>query len=82
MRAAVEAEGRDPSSIEVVANLGLEMDADGAVDWDATMAAVPPLVEAGATDFRAFLRIANDAPDAQERIAEMVGHFRAVTGRD
>lgn len=82
MRAAVEAEGRDPSDIEVVANLPMAMDADGAVDLDATMAAVPPLVEAGATDFRAMLRLADDAPDAQERIAELVGVFRDAVGRD
>ncbi|GJM37583.1 MAG: LLM class F420-dependent oxidoreductase [Acidimicrobiales bacterium] len=82
MRAAVEAEGRDPSDIEVVANLPMATDADGAVDLDATMANVPPLVEAGASDFRAMLRLANDAPDAQERIAEMVGVFRDAVGRD
>lgn len=82
MRDAVRAEGRDPEGIEVVANLPMAMDADGAVDLTATMAAVPPLVEAGATDFRAMLRLANDAPDAQERIAEMVGYFRDAVGRD
>lgn len=82
MRDAVRAEGRDPEGIEVVANLPMAMDADGAVDLAATMATVPPLVEAGATDFRAMLRLANDAPDAQERIAEMVGYFRDAVGRD
>ncbi|MDW3218581.1 MAG: TIGR03619 family F420-dependent LLM class oxidoreductase [Acidimicrobiales bacterium] len=82
MRAAVEAHDRDPADIEVVANLPMAMDADGAVDLEATMATVPPLVEAGASDFRAMLRLANDAPDAQERIAEMVGVFRDAVGRD
>lgn len=81
MRKAVAAEGRDPDGIEVVANLPIVTDGDGAVDLPATMTAVPPLVEAGATDFRAMLRLANDAPDAQERIAEMVGHFRDTVGR-
>lgn len=82
MREAVAAEGRDPEEIEVVANLPIATDDDGAVDWKATMDAVPGLVAAGATDFRAMLRLADDAPDAQERIAEMVAHFREVVGRD
>ena len=58
-----------------------EMDAF-ARDWSATMDAVPALVAAGATDFRAMLRLADDAPDARERIAEMVAHFREAVGRD
>ncbi|MDG2025968.1 MAG: TIGR03619 family F420-dependent LLM class oxidoreductase [Acidimicrobiales bacterium] len=82
MREAVAAEGRDPACIEVVANLPIATDGDGAADYEATMAGVPVLVEAGVTDFRAMLRLANDAPDAQEKIAEMVGHFRDATGRD
>lgn len=82
MREAVAAEGRDPEGIEVVANLPIATDGDGAVDWSATMDAVPALVAAGATDFRAMLRLADDAPDARERIAEMVAHFREAVGRD
>jgi probable F420-dependent oxidoreductase len=82
MREAVAAEGRDPEGIEVVANLAIATDGDGAVDWSATMDAVPALVAAGATDFRAMLRLADDAPDARERIAEMVAHFREAVGRD
>ncbi|MEM7140010.1 MAG: TIGR03619 family F420-dependent LLM class oxidoreductase [Actinomycetota bacterium] len=81
MREAVSAHDRDPADIEVVANLPVAIDDDGAVDWSATMDGVPALVEAGATDFRAMLRLAPDAPDARERIAEMVGHFRDATGR-
>jgi probable F420-dependent oxidoreductase len=78
MRAAVEAEGRDPAGIAVVANLPVVADDSGAVDLDATVAGVPDLVEAGATDFRVGLRLAPDAPDAQARIAELVGAFRAA----
>ena len=76
MRAAVEAEGRDPSDIEVVANLPIATNDDGTADLATSMAPVPELVAAGATDFRAGLRLAPDAPDATERIAEMVDAFR------
>ena len=79
MRAAVAAEGRDPDGIGVVANLAVSVDDDGRVDHDATMRGVPALVEAGATDFRAMLRIAPDAPDAQEKMAALVAAFRAAT---
>jgi probable F420-dependent oxidoreductase len=82
MREAVRSLGRDPASIEVVANLAVIADDSGIVDLDATMAEVPALVAAGATDFRAGLRLAPDAPDAAERIAELVGAFRSTTGRD
>jgi probable F420-dependent oxidoreductase len=79
MREAVEAEGRDPEGIEVVANLPVVVGDEGEVDLDATMSGVPGLVAAGATDFRAMLRLASDAPDAQERMAALVTAFRAAT---
>jgi probable F420-dependent oxidoreductase len=79
MQAAVAAEGRDPEGIEVVANLPVVADDTGVVDYAATFASTPALAEAGVTDFRAGMRLANDAPDAEARIAELVGEFRAVT---
>lgn len=81
MREAISAEGRDPSDFEVVCNLGVPLRDDGSVDIDATMAPVADLVSAGATDFRLGWRLANDVPDAEERIAEVVTAFRAATGR-
>ena len=78
MRNAVGTLGRDPHDIEVVANLPVVVDDGGAVDRDATMARVPDLVAAGATDFRAVFRLAPDAPDAQERIVDLVDAFKAV----
>lgn len=80
MREAVAAHGRDPEEIEVVANLRIETDDDGTPDLAASMAPVGELLEAGATDFRAGLRLAPDAPDARERIGEMVTAFRDATG--
>lgn len=81
MRAAVEAEGRDPHEIEVTANLAVVTDDDGRLDRAATFAPVPELVEAGATDFRAAIRIPADAPDARQRLGELVAGFRSVVGR-
>jgi probable F420-dependent oxidoreductase len=78
MRDAVTAHDRDPSGIEVVANLAVVTDEGGKVNHEATMAPVPDLVAAGATDFRAMMRIAPDAPGVEERIAALVGAFRAV----
>jgi len=80
MRDAVAALDRDPSEIEVVANLPVVADEAGVVDHDATMAVVPGLVAAGATDFRAAMRLAPGASDAEERIAALVDAFRAAVG--
>lgn len=77
MREAVAAEGRDPSDIEVVANLRIVTDDDGEPDLAASMDAVGALVEAGATDFRAMLRV-TPGPGAEEQIAAMVTAFRAA----
>jgi probable F420-dependent oxidoreductase len=79
MRAAVAAEGRDPDGIEVVANLPIAVDDAGVPDFAASMAGVGELAAAGVTDFRAMLRLAPDADDAEERIAGMVSAFRAST---
>lgn len=78
MRDAVAAEGRDPADIEVVANLPIVVDDGGVPDFVASMADVGDLAAAGVTDFRAGLRLAPDAADARDRIAEMVAAFRAA----
>lgn len=81
MRAAVEAEGRDPFGIEVTANFAVVADDDGHLERDATFAMMPELIEAGVTDFRAGVRIPADDPDARERLCELVDGFRAAVGR-
>jgi uncharacterized protein (DUF2236 family) len=43
------------------------------------MQGVPPLVAAGVTDFRAFLRIPSGRAAATERLAGIVAAFREVT---
>lgn len=79
MRAAVAAEGRDPSDIEVVGNLRVVARNDDEVDVDATMSCVPRLVEIGVTDFRLGLRLAADAGDAERQLRELTTAFAAIT---
>jgi len=81
MRAAVAAAGGDPDGIEVTGSLPIVKDDDGGADLDATMAAVPALVDAGVTDFRLGVRIRPDADDAEARMAELVHAFRTAVGR-
>ncbi len=80
MRAAVSALGRDPSDIAVVGTLPIRRD-DGAIDLDATMAAVEPLIAAGVTDFRAGLPVLDDPEADSEMLAEVVERFDRVVER-
>ena len=69
---ACNAAGRDPSGLQVQAPVRMVMGDDGRPDLDASMATVPELVEAGATDvmvtLRAFARDPASSPDALRRI--------------
>ena len=80
MRAAVTALGRDPSDIAVVGTLPIRRN-DGAIDLDATMASVEPLVAAGVTDFRAGLPVLDDPEADTEMLAEVVERFDRVVER-
>jgi probable F420-dependent oxidoreductase len=81
IRAAYTAAGRDPSALQVQAPLRIAPGTDGRPDLAASMASVPDLVAAGATDvivtLRAFARDADASPAAMVRIREQ---FDAVTG--
>lgn len=81
MREAVAAAGRDPSDLQVVGTVPTVRGDGGEPDLSATMAAVPPLVDAGATDLRVALPVPAGQTAATERLAEIVAAFRAVTGR-
>jgi probable F420-dependent oxidoreductase len=78
MRAEVAATGREAAGIGVAGTLPVVRHDDRSVDIAATMARVPPLVEAGVTDFRAHLPIP-EGDAAGEYLAEVVGAFRAAT---
>ena len=53
----------------------------GAIDLDRTLARVPPLVQAGITDFRARLPIPSDPNEATDYLSEVVAAFRKTVGR-
>lgn len=78
MREAVASHGRDPSEIAVVGTLPVVRTDDG-IDVDATMAGVPALVEAGITDFRAYLAIPERLDEATAYLVDVVQRFNAVT---
>jgi probable F420-dependent oxidoreductase len=79
MRAALVAEGRDATDLEVVGSLPSVRGDDGALDIERTMAGVPDLVAAGVTDFRASLRLPEDEDAARDHLLEVVAAFRAAT---
>ena len=81
IRDAFAAAGRDASTLQVQAPLRMAMGDDGRPDLAASMASVPELVAAGATDvivtLRAFARDAAAAPEVMARLREQ---FDAVAG--
>ena len=80
MREAVAAAGRDPSGIEVAANVRMERDARGEPQITPTMAAVPELIAAGATDLRVNLQSPRGVDQAAEYLAPWVEAFEAAAG--
>jgi probable F420-dependent oxidoreductase len=75
---ALAAAGRDTDGFQIAGRLPVVKGADGHLDLTRTMEAVPALVEAGVTDFRAQLRLLDDQQAATERLAEVVQAFRSV----
>ena len=78
MREAVAAAGRDPSGIEVAVNVRTERDDRGEPQITPTMAAVPGLVAAGATDLRIHLPTPPGVEQAAEYLAPWVEAFEAA----
>lgn len=74
IRDAFTAAGRDPSTLQVQAPLRMASGDDGRPDLAASMASVPDLVAAGATDviatLRAFARDADAAPESMVRMRQ------------
>jgi probable F420-dependent oxidoreductase len=74
--AAWQAAGRDPSVLQVQAPLRVEMGDDGRPDLARSMASVPELVAAGATDVHVTLRAFNTDPgEAPAVLAEIARRF-------
>lgn len=80
IREALESAGRD-TDIAVQGSLPMVRTDDGGVDLDATMAGVQPLVQAGITDFKAFVRLGGGHDQTIEDLAPLVQAFRAAVGR-
>ena len=82
MRERIAAAGGSPDGLQVVANLRVFKSENGAVDVERTMAPVPRLVAAGATDVR--VRFPVRAPDAETEaiLRDFVAAFRVAAGRD
>ena len=78
MRQQVVAYDRDPDEIQVVGTLPVARTDDG-VDLDATMAAVPALVEAGVTDFRTYLPVPDGLEPATDYLSDVVARFNAAS---
>ncbi|HVM67826.1 MAG TPA: LLM class F420-dependent oxidoreductase, partial [Acidimicrobiales bacterium] len=81
IRDALAASGRDPATFEVEGPLPVVRDAEGGIDIERTMENLPPLVEAGITDFRAPVRVPEDRGRAEEQLGPLVAAFRATVGR-
>ena len=81
IRDAFNAAGREWDGFEVRGTLRATTRDDGSLDLDATMADVPEQVEAGITDFTAYLQLPDDRAAAHAQLSELVAAFRATVGR-
>jgi probable F420-dependent oxidoreductase len=80
MREALAAAGRGDDVLQVTTGLPIVKDADGNLDLVPTMEGVPPLVDAGITDFRVYA-VPSDPSEAADFLEGLVGAFRAAVGR-
>jgi len=74
MREKVSEFGRDPKNIQVMSVMPIIRDENG-IDLNATMAAIPDLVESGVTDFRAYLPIPDGMEEATDYLSNVVERF-------
>jgi probable F420-dependent oxidoreductase len=76
---AVTAAGGDGDAIEVAGTLPTVRREDRSVDLDATMERVQPLVEAGVTDFRAYLPVPSSHDEAVDYLRRITEVFHRAT---
>ncbi|HMG28340.1 MAG TPA: TIGR03619 family F420-dependent LLM class oxidoreductase [Acidimicrobiia bacterium] len=79
MREAVAAAGGDGGAIQVAGTLPSVRREDRGIDLDATMERVLPLVDAGVTDFRAYIPVPSAHDDAVDSLRRLVDAFHGVT---
>jgi hypothetical protein len=76
IKEAWRAAGRDPAALQVQSPLRIELDEDGRPDLARSMATVPDLLAAGATDVHVTLRAFNrDPAGAPAVFAEIARRF-------
>jgi probable F420-dependent oxidoreductase len=80
MREAMEAAGRGDDPLQVTTALPTVKGDDGELDVARTMEAVPPLVEAGITDFRVYA-VPSELSAARDVLGGLVSKFRKTVGR-
>ena len=80
IRNALADAGRAGDKLQVQGTLPI-VRTDNGIDLGATMAGVPPLVDAGITDFKAYLRPARGYEAALDELTPIVAAFRAAVGR-
>jgi probable F420-dependent oxidoreductase len=71
--------GGDPTNLEVQGTAMLKKGPDGAIDVDASVAAVPTQVAAGATDIRFGGSLPDDLAQATDQLSRLVSKFREMT---
>jgi len=76
MRERIAATGTSPDGLQVVANLRVRKDDAGEIDLAETMAAVPALVAAGATDLRVRFPALAPHQHADAVLGDFVAAFR------
>jgi probable F420-dependent oxidoreductase len=76
MRKAVDTAGGDGAALAVLGTLPLQRRQNRSLDLGATMDRVPPLVEAGVTDFLAHVRAPDSYAAAQDAYSEIVAAFK------
>jgi probable F420-dependent oxidoreductase len=79
MRDAVAAAGGDGDAIQVAGTLPMVRREDRSIDLDATMERVPPLAEAGVTDFRAYLAVPSVYDAAVDYLRGIADVFHKAT---
>ena len=81
MRDRIAAAGVSPDGLQVVSNLRVYKAGDGTIDLERTLAAVPGLVAAGATDVLARFPVREPNAETEAGLREFVAAFRAASGR-
>lgn len=79
MREAVARAGGNADALQVAGNLAIVRSSDRSIDAERTMADVLGLIEAGVTDFRAFVKVSETYDEALESLSAIAEVFRDGT---